>query len=278
MREPNRILVVDDEPAIRLFLSEELRQEGYEVIEATSGEEALSLLDRVPVDLVLLDQVMEGINGLEVMAHIQRRPQPPAVIMLTAHASLDSAVSTLRYGGCDYLVKPASTEELLTSVAKGIARRRQALRQQALLETIYQSARQLGADGLANGSVTVPANGSPVSHLGEATPSVPRYLTGRGLLLDRQRQTVTRRGEPLDLTPTEFRLLQALMEAAGRPLSYAELAQAVYGLALEPIEARDALSTHIWRLRRKLGDTPEGKPYIVNVRGVGYRFEGETDH
>ncbi len=243
------------------------------MIEAASGEEALSLLDKVSIDLILLDQVMDGLNGLEVMAQIQDRPQPPEVIMLTAHASLDSAVSTLRYGGCDYLIKPASTEELLASVAKGMARRQQALRQQALLQTIYQSARQLGADLLPDN----PATDLPADHAlvgGFSAPSSSRYLAARGLLLDRQRQTVTRHGNALDLTPTEFRLLHTLMEAAGRPLSYEELADAIYGLSLEPLEARDALSTHIWRLRRKLGDTPDGKPYIVNVRGVGYRFDG----
>jgi two-component system response regulator RegX3 len=276
MSDLSRILVVDDEPAIRLFLSEELRQEGYEVMEAASGEEALSLLDSTPVDLVLLDQVMDGLNGLEVMARIQDRPQPPEVIMLTAHASLDSAISTLRFGGCDYLVKPSSTEELLTSVAKGIARRRQALYQQSLLQTIYQSARQLRADSLPDGL----SDGSPADRpldgdLNEVFDSSSRYLAARGLRLDRERQTVTRDGDPVDLTPTELRLLGALIEAAGRPLSYTELARDVYGLALEPWEARDALSTHIWRLRRKLGDAPDGEPYIVNVRGVGYRFNDD---
>jgi CheY-like chemotaxis protein len=93
------ILIVDDEPAIRFFLSETLSQAGYEVTTAASGEQALALLQQQPIDLVLLDLKMEGIDGLQVMAEVERLPLPPVVIILTAHASLDSAIQAMRRGG-----------------------------------------------------------------------------------------------------------------------------------------------------------------------------------
>ncbi len=123
-----RILIVDDEPAIRLFLEEELSQAGYEVTTAASGEEALARLQKNPVDLILLDLKMGGMDGLQVMAEVSRRPLPPVVILLTAHASLDSAIEAMRRGGHDYLLKPCRTEELLASVERGMARRRATLR------------------------------------------------------------------------------------------------------------------------------------------------------
>jgi len=255
-----RILIVDDEPAIRLFLGEELAQAGYVVLTAASGEEALTRLQKEPIDLILLDLMMTGMDGLQVMAEVERRPLPPVVIMLTAHASLDSAIETMRRGGHDYLIKPCRTEELLASVERGLARRREALRQQELVRLIEDSARQLRAEP------QLPAEDRP--------PAPARFLESRGLLLDREQQTVTRHGQPVYLTSTEFRLLQCLMERAGQIVPLAELMRELHGAAGERWEAGPALNTHLWRLRRKIGDGPGGVPYIENVRGRGYRFVG----
>lgn len=256
--DPPRILIVDDEPAIRLFLGEELAHAGYQVLTAASGEEALARLQQETVDLILLDLMLGGVDGLQVMAEVERRPLPPVVIMLTAHASLDSVIEAMRRGGHDYLIKPCRTEELLASVERGLARRREALRQQELVRLIEDSARQLRAEAQPPGAARPPA------------PA--RFLEGRGLLLDRDQQTVTRHGLPVHLTPTEFRLLRCLMERAGQIVPLAELMQELHGAAGERWEAGSALNTHLWRLRRKIGTGPEGSPYIENVRGRGYRF------
>jgi DNA-binding response OmpR family regulator len=257
MRERGQILVVDDEAAIRLFLAEELTQQGYNVLTAGSGEEALARLQTSQVDVILLDLIMGGIDGLQVMAEVERQSLPPVVIMLTAHASLDSAIAAMRRGGHDYLIKPCRTEELLASVEKGLAKRRDALRQQALALLIEDSARCLRA--------------APLPEKTELSAQ-PRFLEARGLLLDRERGTVTRHGRLLSLTPTEFRLLRCLMEQAGRPVTFSQLAGELHGCAVGEQEARHALGTHLWRLRRKVDTDPHGVPYIVNVRGRGYKF------
>lgn len=257
--EQARILIVDDEPAIRLFLGEELTQAGYHVLMASSGEDALARLQRESVDLILLDLMMDGIDGLQVMAQVERQPLPPVVIMLTAHASLDSAVEAMRRGGHDYLLKPCRTEELLASVERGLTRRREALRQQELLRLIEDSARRLRA---AAPSVE------------PSPPAPPRFLEGRGLLLDQEQEIVTRLGQPVHLTPSEFRLLQCLMARAGQVISPRELLRELHGVDGRAWEARQALSTHLWRLRKKIGNGPDGEPYVVNVRGRGYLFAG----
>lgn len=257
------ILIVDDESAVRLFLAEELAQEGYKVLTASSGEEALARLQEETIDLVLLDLKMEGMDGLQVMEAIQKQSLPPVIIMLTAYATLDSAIAAMRRGGSDYLLKPCSTEELLASVAKGLSRRREELHRQELVNLIEESARKLKA---------VP---SPATEKRGPPPAPPRFLERRDLLVDRERLMVTRQGSPVKLTPTEFRLLILLMERSGQPVSYQELARGIYGHGGEKWEARQALGTHLWRLRRKLGTDPQGIPYVKNIRGQGYMFVAE---
>jgi DNA-binding response OmpR family regulator len=262
MTEEACILIVDDEQAIRFFLSEELAQTGYRVLTASSGEEALVRLQEKEIDLVLLDLQMGGMDGLQVMEEIEKRPVPPEVIILTAHASFDSAVDAMRLGGCDYLRKPCRAKDLLSSVEKGLRKRRKELQQQQMLRLIEETARQLQPS-------SPPATGS--------VPPPQRFLEQRGLLLDREAETVTQYGEALSLTPTEFRLLACLMEWPDQLLGYCELAASLHGRRdreWDEWEARAAISTHMWRLRRKLGSGQDDNPYIVNIRGRGYKFVG----
>jgi DNA-binding response OmpR family regulator len=262
MKDGEQILIVDDEEAIRFFLKEELIQAGYAVVGAGSGERALRVLEREPVDLVILDLNLSGIDGLRVLEHVECLPSPPVVVILTAHGSLDSAVKAMRMGGFDYLTKPCDIEALLATIERGLTKRRQLLRQQRILEMIRQTAEQL----------QLQAQETPEFPL---SSSQPRYLEGRGLLLDRERALALQNGKELKLTPTEFKLLTRLMAEADQAVSYRELLVAVHGdevAAEDPRDARRALGTHLWRLRQKLGQAPDGHPYIVNVRGRGYTF------
>lgn len=260
MAERARILVVDDELSIRLLLTEELGQEGYGVATAASGEEALTMLEVKAFDLILLDLKMPGIGGLQVMEEARKLAPDTVVIMLTAHASLDSAVEAMRYGGHDYLIKPCSTEEILASVEKGLAKRRRRLRQQELVRQIEDTAHELRVGEL---------EAKPIERVVEGRP---RFLRVRELLLDRERLEVTLQGRPVEVTPTEFRLLLYLMEGVDQTVTFGQLARAIHGQKVEEIHARDAISTHLWRLRRKLGAIAPGEEYIVNVRGRGYKL------
>lgn len=258
MLEPARILVVDDDKHVGFLLAEELSQQGHEVSTAASGEEAVAMLQKGTYDLILLDLIMPGMDGLQVMREAHSLAPDTVVIMLTAHATLDSAIEALRHGGHDYLVKPSSTEEILSSVEKGLAKRRRWLRQEELIRQMGDIARQL-------------ADGEEESEKVDATAHEhPRYLKIADLVLDRARLSVTSSGKSLPLTPSEFRLLLCLMDNAGSAVGYRQLAEAIHGPGGDESSARDAISTHIWRLRQKLGAAAEGRTRLVTVRGEGY--------
>jgi DNA-binding response OmpR family regulator len=258
MWNKGHILVVDDESAIRLFVSEELTQAGYRVSTAASGEEALALLkEEEPIDLVLLDLRMDDMEGLDVLAEIGQSPLSPVVIILTAYPSVDSVIDAMRLGGWDYLRKPCSTEDLLASVEKGMIHRRETVRQQAMLQLIERTAHRLQAN--SNSEETAESTG-------------PARLGGRGLFLDPEQGSITKDGEVVPLTPTEFRLLLCLMERADNVVPFGTLMQELQGGRGSVVGANQALGTHVWRLRRKIGSAPDGTSYVVNVRGLGYKF------
>jgi DNA-binding response OmpR family regulator len=258
LAEEKKILVVDDESSVRFLLSEELTQQGYEVSTAASGEEALAMLEKAAFDLMLLDLKMPGMDGIEVMRVARDLAPQTVVVMLTAYATLDSAVEALRYGGHDYLLKPSSPDEIRASVERGLAKRQQYRRQEDLIRQMGNLARQL-----AEGEVT------STETEGRGDGQV-RYLRVGDLLLDRARLNVISAGESVPLTPSEYRLLRILMENAGSTVSFGALAEAVHGVTCEERTAKKAISTHLWRLRRKLDTVARSPVKIVNIRGEGY--------
>ena len=123
MLQKPKILVVDDEAGIRLFLQDALEREGYQVVAVESGEKALALVAVQEFDLALLDIKMKGVGGLEVLAALRQHWPNTPVIMLTAYASLETAVEALRRGAHDYLFKPVAVDDLRQSVRAGLQKR-----------------------------------------------------------------------------------------------------------------------------------------------------------
>jgi DNA-binding response OmpR family regulator len=260
MYHPGKILVVDDEPHVRTSLREILEQEGHQVTTAADGPEALAALSKDAFDLILVDLKMEGMDGLEVMTEARRRMPDTVVIMLTAYGTLDSAIGALRQGAHDYLLKPCSVEEIVASVETGLAKRRHATHRHDLVADIEHSLRQLKTSDVP-------------PRLDAEGPSLPRFLRTRDLTLDRERQIVVARGQPVGLTPTEFKLLACLMDHVNNTLSFRELARQVLDYECSDREARRSLKTHLWRLRKKLSSATGDDPCIVNVRGKGYMLK-----
>lgn len=112
-----RILIVDDDEQVRNFVSAALRREGYSVVICSNGEEALSKLDQERPQLVLLDILMPGLNGIDVLQHLKHLNKPPSVIMMTAVTDETISSRTMALGAWDYLVKPFSLERLRELVA-----------------------------------------------------------------------------------------------------------------------------------------------------------------
>src|SRR5919205_766709 len=133
---PARILVVDDETPIRVTMSDMLRRRGY-VVAAASGEEALALLHQRPFDLLLLDLRMPGISGIEVAQRARQLGSQAAIIVLTGHGSLESAVDGIHLGVFDYMLKTASPRDVLARVAAAVEKQQEDQRRRELLQALH---------------------------------------------------------------------------------------------------------------------------------------------
>jgi DNA-binding response OmpR family regulator len=237
MTEQLRSLAVDDEGGIRLFLTEVLRKLGHDVTAASSGEEALDRLRENRYDLVLLDLKLGGrVDGLRVLESVKWRWPETVVIILTAYASLDSALAAIREGVDGYLLKPVQADEL----------------RQAVEEALERSKRK-----------------PPVQATEVAALQVGPFFA------DLQKHLVTLDDQPLELTFSEFELLVHLMQNTDRVITPQELVRVVRGYECEDIfEAREIIKWYIHRLRRKVESDAARPRHILNVRGVGYTFKG----
>ena len=228
------ILIIEDERSIIELLEYNIRREGYRVESATDGEEGMAFIERNPVDLVILDLMLPGIQGLDVCRILRERSQTRAlpIIMLTAKAEEADKVLGLELGADDYVTKPFSVRELLARI-RALLRRTQALREEA------------GAD--------------------------PETLVRGGLTIDHSAYTVTIEGRVLRLSPTEFKLLKVLANRPGRVYTREELLDRVWGD--ETFVGPRTVDVHIRRLRASVETDPQNPRWIIKVRGVGYTFE-----
>ena len=258
-------MVVDDKAVARISLAEILRLEGYQVATAASGEEALSLLNKSgPFDLMVLDLKMPGMDGLDVTEAVQKQFPGTVIILLTAFGTLETAIQAMRRGAHDYLLKPCPIPEILESVHKGLAKRQQEQQRQHLVSQLKQTLSEL-----------VAVEG--VEEIEEAAaPQPSRFIQVRDVVVDRQKHIVTLRGQLLDLTPTEFKILICLLETPGQVWSPQELVRRAQGYETDAWGARAIIRVHVRRLRKKLETDPAHPKYILNVRGVGYVFAGAS--
>jgi DNA-binding response OmpR family regulator len=237
MTEPMHTLVVDDEEGIRFFVERALRSEGHAVVALSSGEEALERLRDEHFELVMLDLHLGGrADGLRVLEAIRWRWPDTIVLILTGHGTLDSAVAAIREGVDGYLLKPIEPEELRRAVREAVERRRR------LSDAVE-------------------------------TEDEPKLLQRGPFTVDLKKHVVRCSGQPVDLTPREFNLLVLLMDNADRVLAPREIVRAVAGYEADSThEARQIVKWYVHHLRQKVEPDSSHPTYILNVRGVGYRF------
>ena len=231
---PKQILVIDDEPKIVELCRDYLKAAGFDVLWANDGPSGLAAARRERPDLVVLDLMLPGMDGLDVCRELRRgeaargEPNVP-VIMLTARVEEADKLVGLELGADDYMTKPFSPREL-------VARVRTVLRR--------------SAGGAA----------------------APDLLRAGDLALDRARYVALLPDREVTLTPTEFEILALLASQPGRIFSRAQLLTAVRGVSFESYER--AIDSHIRNLRRKLEPGDGEPRYILTVHGVGYKLEG----
>lgn len=223
------VLAVDDEAGILRLMKLELTGQGFRVITASNGEEALKLVEEQRPDAVLLDVIMPEMTGLEVMRRIREQMNVP-IIMVTAKDSDQDKVRGLELGADDYIVKPFSPEELGARI-RAVLRR---------------------AVGNQN---------------------TERVIKVQDVEIDLNRRIVSRSGDVVSLTRTEWLLLQYLAANAGKVMLNAELLSKVWG----PEYHDDVQYLRVWvsRLRRKLEPNPTEPVIIKTMQGIGYMLDAE---
>jgi len=229
------ILIVDDEPAVSDLLAYNLRKSHYEVLTAADGLEAVRLARASRPDLVLLDLMLPGMDGLDVCRELRKTGDLP-IIMITALGEETDRVVGLELGADDYVTKPFSVRELLARI-KTVLRRAQAGKTES---------------------------GPP--------PQADSRLRGPGgLLLDPEARSVTVAGNPLELTRLEFDLLHLFLLNTGRVLTRERLLEQAWGY--DYVGDTRAVDSAIKRLRAKLRSASPEADSLEAVRGVGYRLK-----
>ena len=241
----SNILVVDDEPVARQSLTDILKLEGHNVTSAPNGQSAVEHVRTHPIDLMIVDLRMPGMDGLEVVQVVNQISPDTEVILLTAFGSTETAIQALRLRIHDYLLKPASPAQILASVKKGLARRSTRSR-------------------VSSAAVSV----------ADVDEAIEVFSLKDGTTVDLSRRQIKHKSKVEHLTPAEGRLLRILIENEGKVFSHRELVLLVQGYDTSQREAPEILRPLVSRLRHKLDQFPSLSERVVSVRGTGYLYEG----
>ena len=230
-----RILIVEDETAIREFEAINLNRVGYETVEAASGEEALEIFDSdlKGFDIALIDVMMPGMDGFELVKQLRQRTTTLGIIMLTAKSQEMAKISGLMLGADDYVTKPYSPTELLARV-----------------DSLY---RRVGANARASAGTS--------------------ELVSGAFTLDLRRRSLHKGGKYIELTQVEFQIMEYFFTHSEAPVSRTELLKKVWGdnyFGEEKI-----VDVNIRRLRMKIEDNPSDPKHLVTAWGFGYKWNAE---
>ncbi len=226
------ILVCDDDKEIVEAISIYLKQEGYEVVAAYNGKEALAAAKEQEIHLMILDIMMPELDGIHALLRLREESSIP-VILLSAKSEDVDKILGLNVGADDYVTKPFNPLELMARVKSQLRR-----------YTSLGGIEQAGREGLlVNGAIT----------------------------MDTEKRQVTVDGEPVKLTPTEFKILQLFMENLGKVFSSTQIYERIW--QEDAFAADNVVSVHIRRIREKIEIDPKNPDYVKVMWGVGYRMD-----
>ncbi|MBI5015686.1 MAG: response regulator transcription factor [Deltaproteobacteria bacterium] len=228
----NRILLIDDDTELCELMTEYLGEEGLSVTAVHDGRQGAEAALSGDYSLVVLDVMLPGMNGLDVLRRVRTR-SPIPVLMLTARGSDVDRIVGLELGADDYLPKPFNPRELVARI-RAVQRRAEPRRE--------------------DGSGSAPAE----------------LLTVADVEMRLDQRVVRQEGRPVELTPVEFNLLALLLRKAGRVVEREELSLKVLGRRLSPFDR--SIDVHVSSLRKKLGHEIQGAERIKNARGIGYIY------
>lgn len=259
----NSILIIDDEQNLRATLAMILERAGYAVSVAADAQEALYSLEACPIDLVFLDLKMPGVQGTALLAEIRREYPAIPVLILTAHASLGSAIDAVRQGVSDYLLKPADPTAILLRVGEILGDR--------------GAAGPAGRPAQGPEDANRPAGGYQPSQTWRDPPALlpgdpGRFLHRKPLMIDRYERQVTLAGRPISLTPVVYDYLLTLAWHAPAAVPCETLVMESQGYRTSPDESRSLAGWHIHKLQQALEPDPDHPQYILAGSEGGYRL------
>jgi DNA-binding response OmpR family regulator len=234
----SKILIVDDDKNLLEVIKYNLEKDGYSIVLAEDGTQAIEIARKEKPDLIILDVMLPGIDGFEV-CRILRKEMSVPILMLSAKTDEIDKVVGLELGADDYISKPFSVRELMARV-RATLRRRESNEQHTLSNKLKETRENL-------------------------------IIKGHGLEVDTIRHQVSLKGSPLNLTPKEFELLTFLMRYKGQVFSREQLMEKVWGYTFEG--SKRTVDVHIRWLRQKIEDNPDTPKILVTVIGFGYKFE-----
>ncbi|MBS5939739.1 response regulator transcription factor [Clostridium sartagoforme] len=232
-----RILIVDDEKEIRDLVDIYLKGEGYETLKAENGEEALNLLEKEKVDLIILDIMMPKVNGIEACLKIREEREMP-IIMLSAKSEDMDKILGLNTGADDYLTKPFNPLELVARVKSQLRRYKRF---------------------------------NKTSNEGNTITTFENTLEVEDITINLETHEVFKDGEEIKLTPTEFDILVLLAENRGKVFSIENIYNSVW--KQEFMQSDNTVMVHIRKVREKIEEDPRKPKYIKTVWGVGYKID-----
>lgn len=227
----NTVLIVDDDIKLTKLLKTYFEKDSFAVILAHEGTNVASIVKERKPDIVVLDLMLPGVDGLEICRRVRKDNDVP-ILMLTARDEETDRLIGLEMGADDYVTKPFSPKEVVARV-KAILRRTQ--------KNVVQNEPIVAGD----------------------------------LAIDLERHLVKKQGTAIDVTPTEFKILELLVTNVNRVFSRLQIVERVQGYAFEGYER--TIDAHMKNLRRKIEDNPKEPRYIQTVYGVGYRFTGDSE-
>lgn len=254
------VLIIDDEENKRQAWSNALKKQGYDAYQADCIEDALTFFKGGKLGLALFNINMNGkMTGPDFLDWIQKNHPGTDVIVIATHNTLDSSIGALNKGAYDYLVKPVNTMEVVSRVERCMTERRESAERLQLINQVEMMLNQLKKQ-------IVPEGETRLNH--------EHILKTPSIIVDRRKRLVVEDGEPIQLSPTEFDMLDYLVSNSERVVSASELIRAVQGYDMDEMDARPIVRVNIRRLRQKIEEDTSNPRHIVTVRSKGYRFAG----
>ena len=258
------ILIIDDEVNLRRSLSLILQRAGYKATAASGAQEAYQFLSAGAFDLVFLDLKMPDGNGMELLGEFRKLYPEMPVVILTAHATLESAIEAVRNGARDYLLKPIDPQKIINRAEDVIRKETHTRRRREILEEMQNLLRELGhiQELGEDGSLFFDA-----SRYGSS-----RILQRGSFTLDLHTRLLTIKERIFNLSPTAFDYLVTLLRHSPETVTYDTLVIESQGFKTSMIEARDIARWYIHELRKAIETDTRNPAYIITIRGVGYRL------